>query len=162
GWQLADVVGGGDDVDRLRFVLEPVEHGAEDSAAGPAVGAAVRSAHTAECFLDLIDPENTGADGLRGLNDGSEVCFGLTDQPAEQLPGIELQQRDAEDAGRGFGGETLAGSGNTEDKHALGDGQAIVTGTLGERFPPLQQPLLESGQSADVIEGGGSINHFEK
>jgi hypothetical protein len=107
---------------------------------------------TAEALLDLVDPEDAGADGLGGLDDGTDVGLRLPDETAEETAGIELQQGHAEDAGGGLGGERLAGAGDAEDEHALGHGQSVVAGALGEGLAALDEPGLEVLQAADGVE----------
>ena len=120
-WQLADVVGSGDDEHGLGLVLQPVEHGSEYPGAGAAVGGAARAGRSAKAFLDLVDPQHAGADRLGGGDDAAKVSFRLTDQATKQATGIKLEQRNAEHAGGGFGSQAFAGAGNAEHEHAFGD-----------------------------------------
>ena len=131
GRELADVVGGGDHEDGFRFFLEPVQHGAEYPRAGAAISGAARTTHTAEAFLDFVDPENAEADRLGGLDDTAEIGFGLADESAEQLSSIELEKRNTKDAGGGFRSEAFAGAGGLRGLSNLSELAGRIPGHAG-------------------------------
>ena len=130
GWELGDVVGGGDDEPRFGFLLHPTEEGAEDTGTGSTVGLA-GGLGTGEALLQFVNPQAARCDDFRGLDDGSEVGFRLPDQTAVELAGVEFEEGDVEDGGGGFGGEAFASAREAEDEEAyrpkVPSGRLIMT-----------------------------------
>ena len=88
--------------------------------------------------------------------------FALPDDTAEHAPHIEAQQRQAECAGGGLGGQGLAGAGDADNQQTLGGGQAIGFGRGTEGPAAAFKPFLQQIQAADVAEAGGGRHNFNQ
>ena len=149
GRRVLEIVGGGDDKNRVLLFLEPGEECTEQSSTQPTI--LVAAALHGHRFLDFVDPE----DGRRhrlGHRDGfAEVLFRLADVFVEQPAGVQLEQRKPPLPSDDLGRERLAAPLNPDDKDAARRVQVELAGLLGESHSGPLEPALEIVESAERI-----------
>ena len=99
-----DAVDGGHNEAGRRLLLHPGDERAKHALRRAPIGAAI-AADSGERFLELVEPQDAGADCLGRLYDCAHVALGLADEASEDAAEVQFQEGNLPNIAAGLRGK---------------------------------------------------------